>query len=281
MGHREKTLGAMVLVAAIALPSAGFCVGPKAEPAGVPPTTAALAARDLSLVDGSRVSEMKPVVGVGTRTYTTGSDRKNPMVALLLSCVLPGWGEIYTGHTTRGRAFIAAEAGIWVGYAAYTLQGNMREDDYREFAGLFAGVREDLGDGYYEDIADYTRSEGYDSYNEAIRSEARSLFPDDLEAQRDYVNQHGYFGELAWEWDSESNFDKYRDLRHRASISYTNAFYMTGLAVLNRALSAIDSAWMARRHNQGIAGEPSARLMLTPDLSDGSVGGRAALEISF
>ena len=210
-----------------------------------------------------------------------GRERKNPMLAVLMSAILPGWGEFYAGHPDRGRAFMAAEAAIWVGYAAFTIQGSMRTDDYKEYARVFAGVGEGVGDQYYEDIADYIRSEGEDSYNEAVRREARSLYPDDLDAQRRYLAEHGYFGEFAWEWETEERFDKYRDLRHDAAISFRNAFYMTGLAILNRAVSAIDGAWMVRRQNQGLTGAPGARLSIAPDFSDGSVGGRAEFEISF
>ena len=244
---------------------------------------ARLATHGLTLESGrdilSAAAEGGPVGGGAT---LGGGDRKNPMVALLMSLVLPGWGELYTGHTARAKAFMATEAAIWVGYAAFTVQGGMREDDYREYASLYAGLQDGgNSSGYYGDIADYIRSEGYDSYNEAIRADARSLFPDDLEAQEQYVTANGYFGGDSWEWESEARFDAYRDLRHEASVSTRNAFYMTGLAVLNRALSAVDSAWMARRYNTSRQGEPSVRFSVAPELGEDSCGGRAMLEITY
>jgi hypothetical protein len=222
--------------------------------------------------------EARPPSGV---SYGGGADTKNPMVALLLSCVLPGWGQIYAGETTRGRWFMAAEAGIWAGYGAFRIQEGMREDDYREYAQIFAGTAAGASSDYLSDMGGYIRSEGDDSYNESIRREARSLFPDDLQAQRAYLAENGYHGDLSWDWGTRDRFLEYRDLRLFASESERNAFYMTGLAVLNRVVSAVDGAWMARRHNAGVLGEPSARLSVVPQISGGEVGARATLEMSF
>jgi len=188
---------------------------------------------------------------------------------------------MYTGHTARGRAFMAAEATIWAAYAGFTVQTGMREDDYHEFARVFAGVPDGVGSSYYEDIADYIRSEGYDSYNEAVRDDARSLYPDDPAAQDAYFAENGRFGDAAWDWESDARFREYRHLRHLAGDSDRKAFYMTGLAVLNRALSAIDSAWMARLSRQGGGAGTRASLSITPDLDNGQIGARAMFQIQF
>ncbi len=241
---------------------------------------ACLAESGLSLSDETPLAalEARPSSGV---SYDDGVDTKNPMVALLLSCVVPGWGEIYAGETTRGRWFMAAEAGIWAGYGAFRIQEGMREDAYREYAQVFAGTDAGAGSAYLSDMGGYIRSEGDDSYNESIRREARSLFPNDLEAQAAYLAENGYHGDLSWDWGTTDRFYEYRDLRRIASEAERNAFYVTGLAVLNRVLSAVDSAWMARRHNAGVRGEPVARLSVVPQIAGGEVGARATLEMSF
>ncbi len=259
---------------------------------------ARLGLEDLTLVQGSRLGlEINGLSLDGIRSPVelglSGDGRrlpasepaqgeKNPMVALLMSMVLPGWGEMYTGNDGRGRAFMAAEGAIWVGYASFGIQGSMREEDYKEFALVFAGVSQGATNEYYQDIADYIRSEGEDSFNEAIRSEARSLYPDDLDAQNAYFQQHGYFGDTGWSWESRARFSEYLGLRHSASLSRKNAFHMLGLAVLNRAISGIDSAWMARRYNQGLKDEPHARLYIAPIIDErGSPGSQVTLEMSF
>lgn len=279
----SKRLGIVLCCAALAATLSYSAAGAalRSDLGPGPGLRAELAVRELALSSDTQIAPAEIEPGpAGAGIVVAGE--KNPLVAMLLSFAVPGLGEIYAGSTDRGKAFIAAEAGIWAGYAAFKLQESMRIDDYKEYAGLFADVSGDPGSGYYADIADYIRSEGLDSYNEALRAEARSLYPDDLAAQEDYVTEHEYSGDLAWEWDSETRFDKYRDLRHDASVSERNAFYMTGLAVLNRAISGVDSAFLVRRLNSGAEGEPVARLSLKPEFAeDGSCGGRATFEFTF
>jgi len=245
-----------------------------------PSAAARLEVSGLSIADGSSVLEDAPAVGA-PRESLRENEPRNPMLALHISCGLPRWGEMYTGHDARGRAFMAVEAAIWVAYAGFTVQTGMREEDYREFAEIFAGVPDGADGGYYEDIADYIRSEGYDSYNEAVRDDARSLYPDDPAAQDAYYAENGYFGDAAWDWESDTRFKEYRHLRHLAGDSDRMAFYMTGLALLNRAVSAIDSAWMARLGGRGGASGSRASLSVAPHVDDGRLGARAMLEVRF
>jgi len=283
MARNGVFVGLAALAAALALAAAAPAAGAEPAPfAGEAPSQAArLESRGLGLTNGPMLADALSTGGSDLAPAPARTDPSNPMIALLLSCVLPGWGEIYTGHTAKGRAFMATEAAIWIAYAGFSIQEGIREDDYREFASIFAGIPDGADGSYYQDIADYIRSEGYDSYNEAVREEARSLYPDDPAAQDAYLAEHGYFGDESWEWADEERFREYRDLRHLASESSNRAFYMTGLALLNRAVSAIDSAWMARLRNQGEGGGARASLSVVPDLSDGQLGARASLQIEF
>ncbi len=271
---------ALALVAAVPGSARASVAAPRPDLVGA---RAAMRVEGLSLDSSDGLLESAAPSGreVASGASSSRPTRKNPMLAMLMSFAVPGLGELYTGNTVRARGFLSAEAGIWVGYAAFKVQEGLRTDDYEEFARVFAGVPEGSSGEYYQDVADYIRNEGADSYNEAIRAEARSLYPDDLDAQRDYLAANGYFGSSEWEWASTQRFEHYRELRHGAAISRKNAFYMTGLAILNRALSAVDSVWMARRHNMGIDGEPSARLYMSPEMSGSEVGSRLALEFSF
>jgi hypothetical protein len=281
MSRRARGVSGFVLAGLVVLSAEVAAAAPEGASGGPGYRGVALARRGLSLRDDASLADLVPA-SVERRPIGAGSPgTRNPGIAILMSAVLPGWGELYTGHTARAKGFMAAEAAIWLGYAGFTIQGNLREDDYKNYARVFAGVGADGGSGYWDDVSDFIRSEGAASYNESIRREARSLFPDDLEAQEQYFRANGYFGSRGWEWESEGRFQEFRRLKHNASVSFRSAFFMTGLAVLNRAISAIDSAWMARRHNRGILGEPTARLSVTPEVSDGTLGGRAAIEITF
>ncbi len=254
-----------------------------AEPYGGSGMSDGLARQGLSLRYDDPISDLEPEQQPAEPVYTAGGrEEKNPLVAMLMSFAVPGWGEFYTGHDGRAKAFMSVEGAIWIGYASYSVQERMRVDDYEEYVLTYLGVDQGADHTYYEDVADYMRSEGADSYNEDIRSEARSLFPDDLDAQERYFDEHSYSGDDGWDWGSRDLLEEYRELRHDASVSSRNAFYMTGLAVLNRALSGIDAAWMARRYNAGETGAPAVRLSVAPVPDEsGLFGSRATLEFSF
>jgi len=281
MNRRIGRTFAIALAFLVVLSASSAVAAPEAAPGDRGSRGAALAKRGLSLRDGTSLTDLEPVTLERAPIGAGSSGTKNPGIAILMSVVLPGWGELYTGHTARAKGFMAAEAAIWLGYAGFTIQGNLREDDYKEYARVFADVGADGPGGYWDDVSDYMRSEGTASFNESIRREARSLFPDDLDAQEEYFLENGYFGSESWEWESDERFREFRRLKHNSSVSFRSAFFMTGLAVFNRAVSAIDSAWMVRRHNRGVAGEPTAGLSFAPEMSDGELGGRVALEITF
>ena len=276
----RTAVAASVVAFILLLTGVATADGPRSPVLGGPYVGASLSRSGLSLLDDTPLSELEAEPSSGS-SYAARSETRNPMVAMLLSCVVPGWGEVYAGETTRGRWFMASEVAIWSGYGAFRIQENLRTEDYEEYAQIFGGAGDGASSDYLSDMGDYIRSEGDNSYNQAIRSDARSLYPNDLEAQEAYLEANGYFGDLAWDWGTKDQFYGYRDLRKAASRADRHAFYMTGLAVLNRALSAIDSAWMVRRHNAGIHGEPAARFSVVPQITDGDVGGRATLEVPF
>ena len=276
----RTAVAASVVVSILLLTSVATADVARSPVLGGPYVGASLSRSGLSLLDDTPLSELEAEPSSGS-SYAAGSQARNPMVAMLLSCVVPGWGEVYAGETNRGRWFMASEVAIWSGYGAFRIQENLRQDDYEEFAQIIGGAPGGASSDYLSDMGDYIRSEGDNSYNQAIRSDARSLYPDDLDAQEAYFLANGYFGDLAWDWGSKDQFYEYRDLRKAASRAERHAFYMTGLAILNRALSAIDSAWMVRRHNAGIHGEPAARFSVAPQITDGDVGARATLEVPF
>ncbi len=58
---------------------------------------------------------------------------KSLMKAALYSLILPGSGEYYLGKKSRGYGFMAAEAGIWCGYAGMLTRSRMLEDQYKAF----------------------------------------------------------------------------------------------------------------------------------------------------
>ena len=73
--------------------------------------------------------------------------------------------------------------------------------------------------------------------------EARYLFPDDRERQLAYLEEHGYFGNSGWEWESPEKQDEYENTRTWSRESYRRATLTKGFAVLNRNL-LIQGRWL-------------------------------------
>jgi len=164
--------------------------------------------------------------------------------ALALSTLLPGAGQYYAGKKGRAKFFFLTESAIWTSFVVFEVQGYLRKGNYTEYAELMASV--DAGgkpEDFYRALGRYMRSDpGPGSYNEDVRREARALYPDDKQKQDQYLQENGYFGENAWQWQSEGDQAYYRELRKKSQFSFRRATYVLGVAVANRILSAMDAA---------------------------------------
>jgi len=173
-----------------------------------------------------------------------GEGGKSRAKALAFSTLVPGAGQYYAGRKGRAYFFFLTESAIWTSFVVFEVQGYLRKDNYVEFAELMAGVdAAGKPEDFYRALGRYMQSDpGPGSYNEDVRREARALYPDDKQAQDRYLQEDGYFGKSAWQWQSEQEQTYYRNLRKRSQLSFRRATYMLGVAVANRILSAMDAA---------------------------------------
>jgi hypothetical protein len=177
-----------------------------------------------------------------------GDGGKSLGKALMLSVVIPGAGQQYLGNTGRARLMYVSEAAVWATFAGFRIQGGMREDRYKEMAGLYAGVGDDMDDDYYLALAHYMSSE---DYNIDVMREARLMYPDDRDRQLAYFEENGYFDAEAWAWDNPAARENFMLTRTRSRESYRRAVLTTGFAVLNRVVSMIDIYLSYRLGNPG------------------------------
>lgn len=172
-----------------------------------------------------------------------GEIREPTTKDLLLSLALPGLGELRTGHKSRAIAHFAAETAVWTTFIVFRVQGELRKNDYIEYAEVFAGVVNAGGesDGYYRDLARFRRSDpGPNSYNELeVRATARALFPDDLEARKKYVDEHEIRGARAWSWETEENWAAYSSMRESSELSFQRSRFTIAAAIANRIASVL------------------------------------------
>jgi hypothetical protein len=226
--------------------------------------------------------------GAGGRADALSDDASQertskPRKALLLSLLLPGAGELYSGARGRATGFFISEGAIWAHFAGWEIAGHLRKSDYIEQAQLNAGVGTDSDtDEYWRLVGAYERSSGSGpgSYEEALRREARDQFPTDPAAQDAYVAQRLPSGSRAWAWSSDALRASYRSTREEASRAYDRAQLSIAFAILNRIASAIDTQILHSRDRRGAASADDAGVHVLAGMTpDG--GGRLALQSRF
>ena len=158
------------------------------------------------------------------------------------SLLIPGWSQYRAGHTTRAIAFASVEAVVWGSWIFSEFQGRYREDQYEEFAGIFAGVdsgRDD--DDYWRSVGVYVDSE---QYNEQIRRENRAA-AEEQELNGEPVTVGLNDGTIpesdSWEWTSERRRREYLQRRSDAISAYDRADFVLLFALLNRVVAFADA----------------------------------------
>lgn len=294
-----KTIPSVILFAAAALagtasaqPSSGIARAPVAasrmesEPAWNP-LADLYAARSLPDPDPSPAAgttEPPTEKAAQEATQARAPSSVNPRKALLLSLLLPGAGELYSGHKGRATGFFISEGAIWANFATWEIAGHLRKNDYIEQARLNAGIgTESESDDYWRLVGTYLRSSGSgpDSYEDALRRDARNEFPSDPAAQDAWVAQRLPVGNRAWNWTSASLQESYVETRQNSTRAFSRAKFSFALAILNRLVSAIDTQVLHRRDMKAeqSAIEQDETRFLTMITADG--GGRVLIRHRF
>ena len=171
----------------------------------------------------------------------------NPIIA---SMVMPGWGEVIQGEKNKARVFFIIEGSIWLSYFGFNYLGDKFDYSARAFAIDHAdanAVRRD--NEYFDAIEDYLSSE---DYNLEVERTASYYYPDDPQRQQEYIEEHGYFNEDTWEWDTLSSRIYYWERRKIARDNYRRASFMPGFAIINRIISVIDVVVFKKEERFGL-----------------------------
>jgi hypothetical protein len=173
------------------------------------------------------------------------------------SLLLPGLGQQIMGRTLRSKIYFSLEGLSWIAVGSFLWQGHVREDAYKEYAVVFAGVRgTDHSDDYYRIIGEYMSNEGPGGYNEYVRREARDIAAGEIDDdnwdweayQRSleiYYDANKIGGDLSWRWETERARQHYGVLREGSRISYRRALYAGFFALALRVVSTIDAVKLA------------------------------------
>jgi hypothetical protein len=165
--------------------------------------------------------------------------------AMLRSALLPGWGQMHLGHSTRGLVFISLDALTWAGVGLSYLEGTFSRDDYQWLAISDAGVSASgRSTDFLDDLSDFTSSSEFNDY---IHRLARYYYPDDPEAQRAYYENHSYYGDESWSWSSDAAREEFSDRLRESRQWFRRSMYIAAFAVVNRVVSVIDASLLDER----------------------------------
>jgi len=179
---------------------------------------------------GLQLLQTESPQAIDPRSEVPASEPKSIAKAAMLSALLPGLGEAYSGHTTRAVISGSAEAAIWVSYATFKVQEDLRADRAIEYAIANAGALSNGDDDYYKAMSQYARAEGPGMWNEYVRRKERD---EGEEVGREYT------GAEAWAWTSDQHLLQYRTLRRESLHAGDHATNALALLLVNRIISVV------------------------------------------
>jgi hypothetical protein len=169
-------------------------------------------------------------------------DKKSPALAILLSAVLPGMGELYAGNYNTGKYFTVADVSLWGIYFGMKYYSNLKRNNYIAYAKTFGGVDvTNKNDDYFAVIGEY---EDINQYNDdmAFNGEFNQMYD---------VNTY-YF-----KWNSDDNRVAYRALWTTSQEASNNTRFVVGALIVNRVISIINAIRLVAAYNKSLEQESS------------------------
>lgn len=147
----------------------------------------------------------------------------------LSSLVVPGSGELFL-REKKGEYFIYSDILFLSFYGVFNFLAKRDNQNAKIFACQYAKANFFQEEKYFNFLEIYCSNE---EYNEDILRDARRLFPDDPEKEKEYLRKNGYFDNNAWHWENDflrlNYFKKRREARNKKMIS---SFFLSGSILL-------------------------------------------------
>lgn len=167
----------------------------------------------------------------------------NTKTYMLRSALIPGWGELAADNKS-GLVFIASEVILLSSRFFFLEEADLKEKASFNYAVKYAHIDPniDLTDEYYYHMSRYTSS-GFDTggYNAYIVEIAKARYPDDPEAQTQYIEENSYPDDQYWEWDNDVRQREYSTLRKKITHYGDYAKALTGAVIANHIISALNA----------------------------------------
>tara|TARA_B100001029_G_C14956981_1_gene392153 strand:+ start:258 stop:851 length:594 start_codon:yes stop_codon:yes gene_type:complete len=160
-------------------------------------------------------------------------------LSLFKSILLPGWGQFVEKDTKSSKQFIIQESVLWISLLSSIWTKDYYEQTYITFAKDNAGI--DLSNSNLDMAVDVGNYLNLIDFNE--NKQRRREF--DLVLNENNINNH-------WQWNSESNRRKFKNLRINAGISKKIGSFVIGGLIGHRIISAIHLKYIKNKNTPRI-----------------------------
>lgn len=164
------------------------------------------------------------------------SSQKSPGLALLLSLIVPGAGQLYINRFDVGKYYFGVDVGAWIGFIALDIYGNNVSDQSMTYSVQHADIGSINGkdDDFFTNIGSFRNVYDYNNYQLSVGSYG-SLYNTSI----DY-----------WNWDSAENQYIYETQRRDSERIYNNRIIFGSILVVNRIVSGISAFIMTKNQNK-------------------------------
>ncbi len=179
----------------------------------------------------------RPQEGASSFAFQEPSGReggRSALIAVALSLVLPGSGEMYAGNVRTGYYLMAVDGALWLTYAGFVLHGDWIMEDARNFASMRAGADFSGKDDRFDvNIGNFISPAAYNETR--LRN-------------REYAETYSAPG-YEWLWLQEGDRLHYRSLRIKSNQIHQASEFVIGALVVNRIISAFLAWRSVESHN--------------------------------
>lgn len=162
-------------------------------------------------------------------------EKKSPGMAILYSVLLPGMGHLYADDFSTGKYFTITDGVLWGVFSGISVYGNMKENDYKDFAQAYGNVNlNGKDDAFFANIGIYENVEQFNTEQELNR---------DFDA---VYNTESHY----WAWNTETQRKDYRNLWTSSENAKNNVRFAVGALILNRIVSAIFAVRSVNAYNK-------------------------------
>jgi TM2 domain-containing membrane protein YozV len=231
--------------------------------------------------DSKILLEKNNIESLPQMSFQTG-DKKSPLLAGILSLVLPGTGEFYNGDYLKTAIFVTIEATVITVAVIYDKKGDNKTDEFRNYVDDYKNPDHNWSvvkyaqwiiDTYYagDDPGIITNSDpslppwrqvSWSKLNEAEREKNVGSHQLPLHGEQQYYELIGKYYQFTSGWDDYqggniSNFTPhllyYAHEQAKAEDYYNVAAKAVIGIYINHFLSAIDAVWSTINYNKSLS----------------------------